>query len=107
MDSFERLEEKLLRVAEVLKRAREEKRALQKELEQLGTNQDSAPSEEAKRSGYDNADLLASLAGLGIPTKEVEAVLPFIPKGLGLKEAVKVALKRLSEISSQNTHKAA
>lgn len=33
-DAFEKLEEKLLRVAEVLKRAHEEKRALQRELDQ-------------------------------------------------------------------------
>ena len=33
-DAFQKLEEKLLRVAEVLKRSQEEKRALQQQLEQ-------------------------------------------------------------------------
>jgi len=45
MDSFQRLEEKLLRVAEILKRAQEEKRALLKELEQSK----SGTKEESKR----------------------------------------------------------
>ena len=44
-DAFERLEEKLLRVADVLKRAHEEKRALQQELDQWK----SGSKEESKR----------------------------------------------------------
>jgi predicted nucleic acid-binding Zn-ribbon protein len=42
-DAFQKLEEKLLRVAEVLKRAHEEKRALQQELDQWksGSKEDS------------------------------------------------------------------
>lgn len=44
-DAFQKLEEKLLRVAEVLKRAHEEKRALQQELDQWK----SGSKEESKR----------------------------------------------------------
>ena len=45
IDAFQKLEEKLLRVAEILKRAHEEKRALQQELDEWK----SGSKEEGKR----------------------------------------------------------
>ena len=44
-DAFEKLEEKVLRIAEILKRAQDEKRALQQELDQ----RKSGSKEESKR----------------------------------------------------------
>ena len=44
-DAFEKLEEKVLRIAEILKRAQDEKRALQQELE----HKKSGSKEESKR----------------------------------------------------------
>ena len=52
-DAFQKLEEKLLRVADVLKRAHEEKRALQEELDQWK----SGSKEESKRVSTLEKDL--------------------------------------------------
>lgn len=64
-DAFQKLEEKVLRIAEVLKRAQAEKRALQQELDQIK----SGPKEESKRL----AALEKEVAALREEREEVRA----------------------------------
>ena len=56
---------------------------------------------DSESSGYEDNDFISSLTGLGIPIKDAETLLSFIPKNLTLQEATKLALQKYSEIVAQ------
>lgn len=67
---------------------------VEKSLTQSETKERTPLLPDEQDTGYEDKDLLSSLAELGIPFKEAEILLPLIPKNLALPEAIKFALQK-------------
>lgn len=68
---------------------------------EAGASQTTPLPPDNESSDYKEKDLISSLTGLGVPLKDVEVLLPLIPKNITLGEAIKLAMQKYSEIIAQ------